>query len=208
MKCKNHPEEIAVNTCNECGCWMCERCTFERSGRLFCPACAAQNGEASAERGYTRSYSHLPRRQISWGLLFLFSVIIPIPGLNYMYLGLIKRGLITMSAFFGAIYLTAVFNAGWVMLFVAAFMFACIFDGFKLRIRINAGEEVSDNIDDITAFIRQNRVVITGILLILVAVNVIGGILPVLMNILRRVLPILIAVWAIHALFIKKPRKD
>ena len=206
MKCKNHPEEIAVNTCNECGCWLCERCTFERSGRLFCPACAAKHNEAASDGGYGRP--HTPRQQISWGLLFLFSVIIMIPGLNYMYLGLIKRGFITMSAFFGAIYITAVFDTGWLMLFVAAFMLACIFDGFKLRTRINAGEEVSDNIDDITAFIRRNRVVITGIILILAAINIIGGVLPVLINIMRRVFPILIAVWAIHALFVKKHRED
>ena len=205
MKCKNHPEENGVNTCNECGCWLCERCTFERLGRLFCPSCAAQLAGSSTETG------HIPARagqQISWGLLFLFSVVIPLPGLNYMYLGLIKRGLVAMSAFFGLIYLASMFNGGFTALFIFSIpvlWLACVFDGFKLRMRINAGEIVSDNIDDITSFIRRNRVAITGILLFLIAVNVVGGILPSLVRALRNILPILIAIWAIHALFRKKP---
>ena len=205
MKCKNHPEENGVNTCNECGCWLCERCTFERTGRLFCPSCAAQQvGSDGPVEAEPLCYS----QRKSWGLLFLFSVIIPLPGLNYMYLGLIKRGLVAMSALFGIIYMAIILNGGLTALFVFAIpvlILTCIFDGFKLLSRINAGEEVSDNIDDITSFIRRNRVAITGFLLILLAINIVGGVLPWVVRTLRNVIPILIAIWAIHALFRKKP---
>ena len=225
MKCKNHPEENGVNTCNQCGSWLCERCTFERGSRIFCPACASQTEGAgmtavdsahystagdSAHYGSTGKYrtmSHSGRR-ISWGLLFLFSVVIPLPGLNYMYMGLIKRGLVAMSAFFGTIYLSTLFNGGFTMLFIFAIpvlILACIFDGFRLRLRINSGEEVADNIDDITEFIRKNRVAITGFLLILLAANVVGGMIPWLLRVLRSVLPILIIAWVVYALFKKKP---
>ena len=215
MQCRNHPTENGVNTCNQCGSWLCDRCSFERGGRIFCPSCASQQatGASASSSGLADgSMPHHPGRNISWGLLFLFSIIIPLPGLNYMFLGLIKRGLVAMLAFFGVLYIAIQFFSGgtWQLgllfiLLIPVLLLACVFDGFRLRNRINAGEVVTDNIDDIVAFIRRNRVMLTGFLLLLVAVNVVGGVLPWVFRVLRNIVPILIAVWAIQALF-RKPK--
>lgn len=205
MQCKNHPGESGVNTCNQCGSWLCDRCSFQRSGRIFCPHCAAQQS-APTKPDYSFATHHIDK-SISWGLLFLFSVVIPLPGLNYMYMGFIKRGFVAMSAFFGAIYLTAMLGGGLSVLFafsIPVLWITCTFDGFRMRARINAGEVIPDNIDDITSFIQRNRSILIGFLLLLLAVNLLGGILPWMLRLLRIIVPILIAVWAVQTLFKKR----
>ena len=212
MQCRNHPEENGVNTCNQCGSWICDRCSFERGGRIFCPACASQQASEKREAPPDRSRISHVGRSISWGLLFFFSIVIPLPGLNYMYLGLVKRGLVAMGTFFGLIYMiiqlsiSNTWPLGIMFIFAIPILWlACTFDSFRLRERMNRGEVVTDNIDDIIAFIRRNRVLLTGLMLLLVAVHVLGGILPGVLRLLRHVIPIVIAVWAIQALF-KKPK--
>jgi hypothetical protein len=129
-----------------------------------------------------------------------------------MYLGLVKRGLAAMAAFFGLIYMiiqlgmSNTWPLGVIFIFAIPILWlACTFDGFRLRERMNRGEVVTDNIDDIIAFVRRNRVLLTGLLLLFLAVHVLGGILPGLLRLLRIVIPVVIAVWAIRTLF-RKPK--
>ena len=201
MQCKNHPAAKGVNTCNQCGSWLCERCSFEHGGRIFCPGCAADNG--TVQSSY---HAHTPgsARYISWGLLFLFSVIIPLPGLNYMYMGLIKRGLMAMSAFFGLIFMGSQLAGGFSIFAFAIpiLVIACIFDGFNLRRRINSGEEISDSIDDILNTVKRNRRIILSFLLLLVIVHVVGSMLPFL----GRFIPIIFVVWAVLTFFSKQKK--
>jgi len=201
MQCKNHPTARGINTCNQCGSWLCERCSFERGGRIFCPGCSAENGIESSSY---HALSPGSAKYISWGLLFLFSVVIPLPGLNYMYMGLIKRGLMAMSAFFGLIFmisqLSGVFN---ILAFaIPILVITCIFDGFNVRRRINAGEEISDSIDDIITAIKRHKRIIVSFLILMVVVYVVGSMLPFL----GRFIPIIFIVWAVLTFF-SKPRK-
>ena len=110
-----------------------------------------------------------------------------------------------MIAFFTVIFLAVQFDGtGLFPLFMFAIpvlVLVCIFDGFNLRRRINAGEILTDNIDDIADFVRRNRTMIIGFLLLLAVISVIGTILPWLI----RIVPIVIAIWAISVLFRKKP---
>ena len=219
MQCKNHPTENGVNTCNECGSWICDSCSFERGGRIFCPNCAAQQAKPTpptkphiphSDRGY--DLRHVDKT-VSWGILFLFTVMFP-PGVNYMYLGLIKRGLLALASFFGMVYMMVTqlmqFGGGafpLVFLFIFAIpilWLTCAFDGFRIRTRLSAGEVVTDNIDDITAFIKRNRGVIAIILLVIFAIPLVNNMIPVLARILRNLVPICLAIWAIKALFNKK----
>jgi len=191
MQCRNHPAEIGVNTCNQCGSWLCEKCSFERGGRIFCPNCATQQAGAETPMP-THSGTKVTKL---WGLLFLFSVVIPLPGLGYMYLGLIKRGLVAMTAFFATIYMSTLS-----MIFIFAIpvlILACIFDGFRLLNRINAGEIVNDNADDVINFLRRNRALCIGLLLLILAINVVGAIMPIL----RNLIPVLLVIWAGYVLF-------
>jgi len=205
MQCKNHPTVNGVNTCNQCGSWLCERCSFERGGRIFCPSCSSEQGAEIAGAG--PHYVHAPgsKRYVSWGLLFLFSVVIPLPGLNYMYMGLIKRGLMAMSVFFGLIFMTTQLSGGLGRIFAFAIpilILACIFDGFNLRRRINLGEVIDDSLDEVVNSIRRNRRVVVSLLLLLIVVHVVVSMLPFLMNIL----PIVLVIWAVLTFF-SKPKK-
>jgi len=135
-----------------------------------------------------------------------------IPGLNYMYMGLIKRGLLAMIAFFGTIYMGIQlsmngFGFG-IIFFLAIPIIICvsIFDGFRIRRRINAGEVITDNVDDIIAFVRRYRSVIVGLLLVLVAINIFGSIAPGIIRVLRNLVPIMLVLWVILTVF-DKPKK-
>jgi len=135
------------------------------------------------------------------------------PGVNYMYLGLIKRGLLAMAAFFGVVYLMVsqiIQFGGGAFPLVFVFIFAipilwltCAFDGFRIRARLNAGEVVTDNIDDIVAFLKRNKSVIIIIVLILFAIPMLNTMMPVLARLLRNIVPIALALWAVTALFKK-----
>jgi len=214
MQCRNHPDQNGVNTCNQCGSWLCEGCTFERGGRIFCPSCAAQQA-VSLE---TTSATPPPRRvvsgrYISWGLLFLFSVVIPLPGLNYMYMGLIKRGLAAMASFFIAIYVGIIMVSliGWLSIFfwliLPLLYFTVTFDGFQIRHRLNAGEAVGDDIDGAVNFLKKNRLTITTILLSFAALIVISIVAPHLVwltTIVARLTPFIIVGVIIYMLIRKK----
>ena len=121
-----------------------------------------------------------------------------------MYMGLIKRGLMAMSAFFGLIFmisqLSGVFN---ILAFaIPILVITCIFDGFNVRRRINAGEEISDSIDDIITAIKRHKRIIVSFLILMVVVYVVGSMLPFL----GRFIPIIFIVWAVLTFF-SKPRK-
>ena len=210
MQCRNHPDQSGVNTCNQCGSWLCEGCTFEREGRIFCPSCAAQQAASLGTTSATPPRRVVSGRYISWGLLFLFSVVIPLPGLNYMYMGLIKRGLAAMSAFFIIVYLaiTLLTSIGPVVFMIIPILYLAVtFDGFQIRHRINAGEPVSDDIDGVITFCKNNRFMITCIALAFVALVVIGAVAPHLIwltTILARLTPFIVVVVVLYFLFRKK----
>jgi len=210
MQCRNHPDQSGVNTCNQCGSWLCEGCTFEREGRIFCPSCAAQQAASLGTTSATPPRRVVSGRYISWGLLFLFSVVIPLPGLNYMYMGLIKRGLAAMSAFFIIVYLaiTLLTSIGPVVFMIIPILYLAVtFDGFQIRHRINAGEPVSDDIDGVITFCKNNRFMITCIALAFVALVVISAVAPHLIwltTILARLTPFIVVVVVLYFLFRKK----
>jgi len=132
-------------------------------------------------------------RHVSGGLLFLFSFFFP-PGVNYMFMGLIKRGLAALVGFFLIIYFIGVSNMPLTLLFGLAlpvYILTCIFDGFNIRRRINAGESVGDNIDGVILFLKRNRLV-TGVLLAIIGFSVLGTIMGILVNVIRWLMPLII----------------
>ncbi|MDR1664444.1 MAG: hypothetical protein LBR83_05950 [Clostridiales bacterium] len=196
MQCRTHPDRNGVNTCNQCGEWLCEECTVEINGRIFCRKCLAQlasapKPEASAPRAAIPC-AGMPKRHISWGLLFIFSSLPP--GVNYMYEGLIKRGLAAMSGFFTLVFLASMLSEVSSLSLIIGLSFpvyilACIFDSFHIRRRINAGEAVSDDIDDIIAFFTQNKRLILCAAALLVVIALFNSVLSVLPWAVKRLLP-------------------
>jgi len=86
-------------------------------------------------------------------LLFIFSAV---PGLNYMYLGLMKRGLFFMTLFFATVFVANEFGARLLMFGVFILMCFSLFDGFKSRRLLMDGFVVSDAAEDIIAFFKKH----------------------------------------------------
>jgi len=131
-------------------------------------------------------------RRISWGLLFLFTIP-PFPsGVNYMYMGLIKRGLAALCGFFLLIYMIGISSGALTVLFslmLPIFWLTCVFDAFNIRRRINAGELVDDSIDGALNFIRNNKYVF-WILVVLVGLSVFGSVVSLAMRLISWVIPL------------------
>jgi hypothetical protein len=127
-----------------------------------------------------------------------------------MYEGLIKRGLAALGGFFLLIYLTALFNF-WPLnlifgLSIPVYYFACIFDAFNIRRRINAGEAVSDDVDGALRFIKRNKFVIIGFILLLLVLSFVRMAFDLLSFNLNW-LPITIVALGIYMLFKSPGRK-
>jgi len=140
-----------------------------------------------------------PPERINGGLLFLFSLFFP-PGANYMYMGLIKRGLATMSGFFLIIFLITTVNMPltlFLALSLGVIYLASFFDGFNVRNRINAGEEVRDDVGESLNMILKNKTVRT-IFLVVIAVIVLVNLLGFAINIISSVLPIVLIGFIIY----------
>ena len=205
MQCRTHPTTPAFNTCNQCGDWLCEGCTVDIQGRQFCRGCLAKLAAPEGAPYPVAPLSGPGRRNISWGLLFFFSMFFP-SGVNYLFMGLIKRGLAAMCGFFLIIYFIGVSDWPLVVLFSLAlpiYFLTCIFDGFHIRRRINAGEVVGDNIDGVICFLRRNKIV-GWIVLALVGFSVISIVLNVFLSLVSWLLPGLIIVFGLYLLLRRK----
>ena len=225
MNCRNHPTRTAINTCNQCGDWLCEVCTADVGGRIFCSPCLQKHwvneGAAPPPPRPTPYYPPRsgPERGVSFGLLFFFTVFLP-PGVNYMYEGLIKRGLFILSSFFLSIYLAAALSEP-IFGFITAIMWiTCAFDAFRIRKRLIAGENVPDSVDDILAFIKRYKTALILFFVIVLALNLLGAIssaiaisyLPYIGRIRplvsNRVLPILILLGGIYLIVFSGKRSE
>ena len=208
MQCRSHPTAKAVNTCNTCGEWLCEACTLDINGRLFCRGCLAKMAGPAEEPTHTHAHAH-SARPAPWGLVFIFSFI---PGANYMCLGLIKRGLAAMCGFFMLIYMLTLVSGsilGWpVTLLFALSIPVCVltyaFDSFNIRRRMRAGEIVPDNIDDIIAFFHRNKKVLLMLAIVVMGIGIVVSLISALLAPLFRLVPMLIIGIGLYVLFKKR----
>lgn len=183
MQCRSHPTRTTAITCNHCGSWICEDCTVDVQGRLFCRPCLAVLSQVPEHHAPSTppspSAAHSPHSKISSGLLFFFSLCFP-PGANYMYMGLMKRGLAAMCGFFLLIFVAIGSSMPLALLLwlaVPVFYISSFFDGFNVRRRINAGEVVRDDVGDALNGIINNkflRTLVLVVIAIVLIVNVIG----------------------------------
>ena len=199
MQCRAHGDRVANNTCNQCASWLCEECTIDVQGRLFCRSCLASY--ISTEP--TATATHAKSRHIYWGLLFLFSLFPP--GANYMFMGLMKRGLATMCGFFLLIFMITMLSGTSMLLVVFAlviYVLTSIFDGFNIRRRINAGESIIDNLDDMLGGLFRNKL-FTFVIFVLLAVVFISGLFSSIASLIpREVMTVL--VWIAIILIVVK----
>jgi len=121
--------------------------------------------------------AHMPyatgRPRVNGFLLLCFSSL---PGANYMYMGLIRRGLCVMAAFFASIYMTGMFGGMPFAFLIPILVITSMFDSFRIRRLVNAGEKVNDNIDDVRRFIREHRAVLSAAAVAVVVIHLMQSI--------------------------------
>ncbi|MDR2899560.1 MAG: hypothetical protein LBU94_04530 [Clostridiales bacterium] len=168
MNCYTHYDRQATDRCEHCGQYICGECKVNVGEHVYCKSCAA----AFAGGAYKNSqrpgpgYPVPPRgayykppmpkgcRDINGFFLFCLSAL---PGLNYMYIGLMKRGMFFMSLFFLICFIMGTLNAPMLIFALFMEMFYSFFDGFKIRRQILNGEHVNDDVDDVLGFYQNNK---------------------------------------------------
>jgi len=192
MSCYYHSDRSAVNTCSKCGAWLCDGCSVEIDGRVICKTCIARELGNTHVPPHTTAdpraaaYGYAPAPvvpKVNGFLLFCFSMM---PGANYMYMGLIKRGLCVMAAFFASIYATAMIGGMPFAFIIPILAVTSMFDGFRIRRLINEGKDVPDNIDDVREFIRTHRAILITVLVAGLFFGLFNGIVDSLGYLLRQ----------------------
>lgn len=213
MNCTNHPDVAALTFCSRCGTPLCNDCQINTQGTVFCRPCLVAAAGA-AQAGHSAHTPHsaysapppgaAPRSHVLWGMLFLFSFL---PGANYMYMGLMKKGLATMCGFFLVIFMLS-WSSFPISLFLGlslpVLVIASAFDGFNIRRRINAGQAVSDDVGDLVQSVLANKNLRTMIIVAL-AIMLAFSVLNIAMAIISRLLPILVIALGAYILIKRKP---
>jgi hypothetical protein len=149
------------------------------AGRIYCGTCLqkywAHDHEHAAPPKEAHYYSPRPARGgVSFGLLLFFSLMPP--GINYMYEGLIKRGLFVLSSFFLSFYLAVTLSEPIFGILISIIWVACVFDAFSIRRRLIAGERVVDSVDDILGFFKKYKTAVILFLVVVLGLNLLGSI--------------------------------
>lgn len=178
MRCVAHSERERAGNCHHCGRDFCAECLVDINGERLCKSCVAVLAKAGGRHGHDSgpSYKYKTKlvREKDFNNFFLF-ILSALPGLGYMYLGLIKRGMFVMSAFFLNIYLLSATRFSVLGFLIPVLFFASFFDGFRIARLIRSGEKVQDGIDDIFGFVKRHKVIIFGGLGVIIALEILSG---------------------------------
>ena len=212
MQCRTHPAVTAVNTCNTCGEWLCTECTLNINGRNYCRACLVNFAASEGAAPPPPRYFVPPPRPVKCPSGFLTFVFSFFPGANYMYLGLMKRGLAAMCGFFLLIYMLtlvsgSVFGGPLTVLLGLALpvcYLSYMFDGFNVRRRMMAGEVVPDGIEDVLAFLQRNKKPLLTLLILCLALGAAGSVINVIISPFLNLVPLLIIGLVLYILLKKK----
>lgn len=167
MNCKNHNGTSGVNTCSVCGDWICDECTVELDGRLFCKNCVSVKEKSKdSSSSVIMSKSKAPSSFLTLCCAF-------IPGCGQMYLGLTKRGLVILSIFLACNYLD-MFSSAFFFVGILTWFFG-FFDTFNNKKKIDSGIEPSDDIDDLKKFITDNKLIVIGSLGVIFVMEFLSG---------------------------------
>lgn len=170
MNCKYHNNIKATNTCNVCGEWICENCVLEINGRIYCKDCLknqVKNGSFNQSKTYSyenKNISYEKRKDYkphykSGFLTFLFCAL---PGASQMYLGYTKRGMLIFLTFLLGTWVDFLFP-----LVLITYLFS-FFDAFKIKANLERGIYQEDNVNDVKLFLRENKVFMFIVSLIVV----------------------------------------
>jgi|GEM_PF-6171099 len=165
VNCHFHKDMVGIAVCSHCSKDICEDCLIYIDGEPICKYCAKDIASSQAKH---ETYVLNDKRNMSWMLLLSF-----FPGINYIYLGLVKRGLLFIAAFLMATYITI---ETWSIVSLAAMfiIFATSFiDGFIKKGKMLLGVEVNDGIEDIKAFLVRRKALIVPLIIFSIIITII-----------------------------------
>ncbi|MTI68973.1 MAG: hypothetical protein FH751_01795 [Firmicutes bacterium] len=144
MECTNHPEREANFRCVDCGKPICKECAINQRGKIVCKECTSE--EEILERQNLENINitrESPKTYNSfWAVLFSL-----LPGAGHMYLGLMKRGLQLMIAFFAMIIIPNIFySIDYLTVIALIIWFYSLFDAHHIRKRIKKGDTINDDL--------------------------------------------------------------
>jgi len=211
MSCVKHADRPAAGYCQKCGFGLCEDCGVEVGGRVYCKGCV--------EDVVNGNYEGEPRRYVAGRSRAVFFITSLLPGASAMYLGLIKRGLFFMTAFFLTIYFASSWGMGFLGLMIPVLWVTAFFDGFNKLKRMESGILVEDGIEDILDFARRNKSILCLFLAILLLNWALGSGLKFIASILpgrlywmfyeaNKLLPLLLIIGGIVFLLKRKRERE
>ncbi len=134
MKCVHHPETEAEALCAICKAPVCGECRVTLREREYCWQCLEKKVNTAAPEVLNRDKSR--------ALAFFLSLI---PGVGYLYLGLMNRGLQTLILAFGTIFVAEMTRIdALIPLVLPVLLFYSIFDTLQLAGRMREGVPVED----------------------------------------------------------------
>ena len=166
MHCYKHIDNLSVSLCAGCKNHICAECSVNVYDSYYCKDCVAElfkpyrSAQDNAPKPPPQAHYPPPptpsslRYRKSRLLTFIFSLL---PGLNYMYLGLMKRGLFFMTFFFSLSVLIREIRIGMFSFTIFMLMCFCLFGSFRIRRLLQDGFDVPDSIDDVFSFYRSNK---------------------------------------------------
>ncbi len=172
MNCKYHNNIKATNTCNICGCWVCENCILEIDGRIYCKDCL--RSKLKNNLNLNDNLNHFKSNSKNKSKFLTFLLCLCFPGSAQIYLGYTKRGLIIISFFLLGIYFDIFSN-----IIYLCFLFS-LFDAFRLNNNLQKGIYQEDNFSDVKKFLCENKFFIIVLCIIIVV--------PMIFNIFKSLL--------------------
>lgn len=130
MNCAYHMDRPVQGICSKCGRPICDDCTLEINGQVYCKPCM----EVQVKR---------PARDVTGSTRFFLSIF---PGLGHLYMGLFQRGFQMLVAFIGGWFVLAFLFEPLLGFFIPAMVFFSIFDAREAYIRQAQGLEVEDKV--------------------------------------------------------------
>lgn len=199
MKCAHHSDQEASAICSSCHKPICEICLVVLGGEQYCAGCLESKmaGTSTSGEGRKRPF-----------LAFILSLV---PGLGYLYLGLMRRGLQTMVIFYGAIFIAAVLGSGLITaLVLPVIFFYTVFDTLQMLKSINEGQRVEDKLLFEMDFLESKHALLGYGLIILGVVALAGNLMPHSFNYYmgKIIPPVLILGLGIYILYRNAGRKE
>jgi cell wall-active antibiotic response 4TMS protein YvqF/B-box zinc finger protein len=142
VNCANHSSATAVAYCRTCGKPLCNACSRNVGGVVYCETCVAEKMHGAAA---TQGVPNPPRtdvvippqsRPVVAGLLGF------IPGVGAMYNGQFTKGVIHALTFVVLVFLTTHF--GVLGILIGFFVFYMVFDAYKTSEAIQLGLPLPD----------------------------------------------------------------